>query len=71
MLTFLVRLTCTNWARHVHIKIEILSLPTTSTIFVIDNDVEFVSCFVHCVVNIVQHIICLTIPDDIRKTGLQ
>jgi hypothetical protein len=66
-MTFLVRLTFTNWARHVHIKIQILSLPTTNTIFVIDNYVEFVACFVCCVVNIVQHIIYLTIPDEIRK----
>ena len=66
-MTFLVRLTFTNWARHVHIKIQILLLPTTSTIFVTDDDVEFVACFVCCVVNIVQHIICIAIPDEIRK----
>jgi hypothetical protein len=66
-MTFFVRLTFTNWARHVHIKIQILSLPTNSTTFVIDNDVEFVACFVCCVVNIVQHIICLTIHVEIRK----
>ena len=30
-------------------------------------DVEFVACFVCCVVNIVQHIIGLTIPYEIRK----
>jgi hypothetical protein len=59
-MTLLVRLTFTNWVRHVHIKIQILSLPTTSTIFVIDNDVEFVACFVCCVVNIVKHI-CIAI----------
>ena len=66
-MTFLVRLTFTNWARHFHIKIQILSLPTNSTTFVIDNDVEFVACFVCCMVNIVQHIICLTIPDEIEN----
>jgi hypothetical protein len=60
-MTLLVRLTVTNWARHVHIKIQILSLPTASTIFVIDNDVDFVACFVCCVVNIVQHIIYIAI----------
>lgn len=65
-MTFLVRLTFTNWARHVHIKIQILSLPTTSTIFVTDNDVEFVACFVCCVVNIAQRI-CMAIPDEIGK----
>jgi len=66
-MTFLVRLTCTNWARHVQIKIQSLSLPATNTIFVIDNDVEFVACFVCCVVNIVQHIIGVTFPDEISK----
>lgn len=66
-MTFLVRLNFTNWARHVHIKIQILSLPTTSTIFVTDNDVEFVACFVCCVVNIAQRIIRVAIPDEIRK----
>jgi len=65
--TFLVRLALTNWARHVQIKIQILLLPATDTICVIDNDVEFVACFVCCVMNIVQHIIGLTIPDEIRK----
>jgi hypothetical protein len=64
-MAFLVRLTLANWARRDGIKIEILSLLTTSTTFVIDNDVEFVACFVCCVVNILQNIFCLTIPDEI------
>ena len=42
-MTILVRLAITNWARNVQIKIQILSLPATNTIFVIDNDVEFKS----------------------------
>ena len=46
--TLLVRLTCTNWARHVQIRIQILSLHATNTIFVIDNDVEILR--VLCVV---------------------
>jgi hypothetical protein len=67
VITFLLRLTFTNWTRHFDIKIKILLLLTTSTIFVIDDDVQFVACSVCCVVDILHHVICLTIPDEIRK----